>query len=273
MTEKKSTAKKVAPKKTATKKAEKVSLSVSVYDTKGKEVRKIDLPEALFGENRNDSLVHQVVVSMESNARTNVAHTKDRGDVRGGGKKPWKQKGTGRARHGSSRSPIWVGGGVTHGPTNDRNFSKKVNKKMSTKALAVALSSKLKDGEILFIDMPKFSEPKTKVAKDALNSLSKVAGFEMLSNRRNNSALLALSDADVNTARSFENMGNIGLTESRNLNPVSILSYKYLVIANPEESIDHLEKRMNPVKGNDVEGKAVKSNVGAKDTGPSNGMK
>lgn len=236
MTEKTKTAEKKT-KKTTT------SLSVPVYDAKGKEVRTIDLPENLFGATRNDDLVHQVVVAMEANARTPVAHAKDRGDVRGGGKKPWKQKGTGRARHGSRRSPIWVGGGVTHGPTNERNFSKKVNKKMSARALAAVLSGKLKDGEVLFVDAPSFSEPKTKDAKAMLEALSKVSGFEMLSKRRNNAALVSLSKHDDNTVKSFMNMGNVGLAESRNLNPVSVLSYKYLVLVNPEESIEELSKR------------------------------
>lgn len=230
--------------KKTTKKASPKSLSTPVYDAGGKEVRKINLPDSLFNAKRNDDLVHQVIVSMESNARVPIAHVKDRGDVRGGGRKPWKQKGTGRARHGSRRSPIWVGGGVTHGPSNERNFSKKVNKKMSTQALAVVLSSKLKDGKVLFVDAPSMDEPKTAEAKKMLNTLSKVEGFEMLSNRRNNSALIAFSKNDENLVKSFRNMGNVGLAETKNINPASVLSYKYLVIMNPEESLEALEKRL-----------------------------
>jgi large subunit ribosomal protein L4 len=94
-----------------------------------------------------------------------VAHTKDRGEVRGGGKKPWAQKGTGRARHGSSRSPIWKGGGITHGPRNDKSYAQKVNRQARQKALLVALSRKFKDGEILFIDSLEMANPKTKDAK------------------------------------------------------------------------------------------------------------
>ena len=108
-------------------------METTVYNQKGTEAGKIKLSEAVFGLKWNADLVHQVVVSMNSVARTNVAHTKNRGEVRGGGKKPWQQKGTGRARHGSIRSPLWVGGGVTHGPRKDKDYSRKVNKKMKSK--------------------------------------------------------------------------------------------------------------------------------------------
>lgn len=240
----KKTAAKKAPAKKATPKKAVGNLSVAVYDAAGKEVRTIDLPAALFDAKVNENLVHQVVVSMESNARTPIAHVKDRGDVRGGGKKPWKQKGTGRARHGSRRSPIWVGGGVTHGPTKDRNFSKKINKKMRDAALASVLSAKLADGEVLFVDMPDFKEPKTAEARKALTAFGKAPGFELLKDRRNNAALIALSGRDENTEKSFRNMGNVAVVEARNLNPVSLLAYRTLVIANPEASLEALTKRM-----------------------------
>ena len=127
-------------------------MKTKVYDHKGKEARSIDLPDTLFGLDWNADLVHQVVVGMQSNARTNTAHTKDRSEVSGGGKKPWRQKGTGQARHGSKRSPIWSGGGITFGPRNERNYDKKINTKMRRKALLVALSQKMRDGQVLFVD-------------------------------------------------------------------------------------------------------------------------
>lgn len=235
MTDKKTTPK--AKKETNT-------LVVPVYGTSGKEVRTITLPEEFFAADWNESLVHQVVVSMESNARAPIAHAKGRGEVSGGGKKPWKQKGTGRARHGSTRSPIWVGGGVSHGPTKDRNFSKKINKKMRLAALASVLSAKLADGEIIFVDMPEFKEPKTAAAKKALQSFGGVSGYDTLATRRNNAALIMLPERDENTEKSFQNIGSVALIEARNLNPVALLTYRYVVIANPEATLETLKARM-----------------------------
>ncbi|MCC2631048.1 MAG: ribosomal protein large subunit ribosomal protein, partial [Candidatus Paceibacter sp.] len=155
-------------------------MEAKIYNQTGKEAGKVTLPEAVFGASWNADLVHQVAVSMMSNAREPIAHTKTRGEVRGGGKKPWQQKGLGRARHGSSRSPIWVGGGVAHGPRNDKNYSKKINRKMKTAALYTLLSKKFKDGEIIFVDALSFDAPKAKDAKGILISLGGIKGFEKL---------------------------------------------------------------------------------------------
>src|SRR3989338_2705013 len=205
-----------------------------VYNTGGKEVGTYKLPESIFALPWNGDLVHQVVVAMEGNARKPVAHTKGRGDVRGGGKKPWRQKGTGRARHGSIRSPIWVGGGVTGGPTKEKNFDRKVSKKTRLKALYTILSRKLHDGEILFVDSIKLPEPKTKVAVNTLQSLSKVKGFEYIFSKKNNATVIAMSLKDKETERAFDNLGNIEVIEARNLNPLLLLEYKYLIIENPK---------------------------------------
>lgn len=216
----------------------------AIYSTDGKKTGRITLPEKVFGLPWNTDLVHQVVVSMRSNARTAVAHTKDRSDVRGGGKKPWKQKGTGRARHGSSRSPIWKGGGVTHGPRNERNFDKKINKKMRVKALYSVLSQKLRDNEILFVDAVNFSAPKTADAKKMLASLSSVSGFESLNTKRKNAAYIAVNKTDENAMRSFRNFGNIAMGDVRNLNPSGVLDFKYLIITDPSESVEAIMSRM-----------------------------
>lgn len=215
-----------------------------IYNTKGKEVAKVKVPETVFGLAWNADLVHQVVTSMESDARHSIAHTKDRSEVRGGGKKPWRQKGTGRARHGSRRSPIWVGGGITFGPRNEKDYSRKVNKKMKTKALYTILSQKLRDGEVLFVDDIAFAEPKTKEAKEVLKNLSGVKGCETLATKRKNAAYIATDVRDLNSKKSFDNFGNVKLDEVRNLNPIDLLTYKYLIIENPDVSVKQLEARM-----------------------------
>jgi large subunit ribosomal protein L4 len=155
-----------------------------VYSVDGKEVKSISLPDNIFDLKWNADLVHQVATSILSNKRAATAHTKNRGEVSGGGKKPWKQKGTGRARHGSTRSPIWVGGGVAHGPRNEKDYSKKINYKMKAKALYVVLSEKLRKGEILFLDDMKTT--KTKDASKVFQNLSKLEGFERLKSTKKN---------------------------------------------------------------------------------------
>jgi large subunit ribosomal protein L4 len=235
----------------------------TIYNTKGAEAGKVTLPDNVFGLPWNADLVTQVANSLNSSKRKNVAHTKNRADVRGGGKKPWQQKGTGRARHGSRRSPIWVGGGVTHGPRNDKNYDRKVSKKMKAKALYVLLSRKYKDGEILFVDSLKLSEPKTKVAVGALSGLSKVKGFGGILSKRNNSAVIALGEKNLDTERSFRNLGNVEVMEARNLHPLALLEYKYLVIENPEEALKAFPgKKLGTKKSEKVsKPKAVKKAV------------
>jgi large subunit ribosomal protein L4 len=187
--------------------------------------------------------MHQVVTSMIDNARTPVAHTKNRGDVRGGGKKPWQQKGTGRARHGSIRSPIWRGGGVTHGPRNEKNFTRAIPKKMRAKALFMALSRKFKDGEVIFVDSLGLAAPKTAEAKKALTALSGVKGFERLSSKRN-AALVAGAQMSEAAQKSFRNIGSVEYQTVQNLNPVSVLKYKYLVIEDPEAAVKTIGARL-----------------------------
>ena len=136
---------------------------VNTYNKEGKKVGKKRLPKEIFEVPINSDLVHQVVLSQIANRRQKTAKTKDRAEVRGGGRKPWRQKGTGRARAGSIRSPIWRGGGVTFGPTSERVFSKKIPKKMRRKALFMVLSAKAKEKLILVLDDLKSEKPKTKI--------------------------------------------------------------------------------------------------------------
>ena len=217
-------------------------MKTDIYNAQGKKAGSVELPEDIFGVKWNDSLMHQVVTSMQDNARTNVAHTKGRGEVRGGGKKPWKQKGTGRARHGSIRSPIWKGGGVTHGPRNEKDFSRTIPKKMRAKALFMALSKKMHDGQIVFVDSFNMEKPSTASAKKALVALSK-SGFEKLGATKKNVALVAFSDAKEASTKSFRNIGNVSSSSVKDLNPVAILKHSYIVIENPEAAVAILATR------------------------------
>lgn len=205
-----------------------------IYSIGGKKTGTVTLPDSIFGVRWNADLVKQVADSLLSTKRKPVAHTKDRGEVRGGGKKPWQQKGTGRARHGSIRSPLWVGGGVTGGPRNEKNFERKVSKKMKTRALYTILSRKLQDGEVLFVDSVTLAEPKTREAVKTLHTLSNIKGFENLFSKKNNAAVIALSSKNKETERAFDNLGNVEIIEMRNLNPLLLLKYKYLIIENPK---------------------------------------
>ena len=218
-------------------------MEAPIYNTEGKKTGTIELPESVFNVPWNDSLMYQVVTSMQANARTPVAHTKFRGDVRGGGKKPWRQKGTGRARHGSIRSPIWRGGGVTHGPRSDKNYARAIPRKMRAKALFMALSRKLRDNEIILIDSFGFKSPKTADARKVLNALSR-GGFEKLSTKKKNAALIALPGNSDAAHKSFRNIGNVTSVEARNLNPVSLLGNTYIIIEDPASAIKMIEGRM-----------------------------
>lgn len=214
-----------------------------IYNQKGMEAGEIKLPQSVFGLPWNGDLVHQVMVSIQSNMRTPVAHAKDRSEVSGGGKKPWRQKGTGRARHGSSRSPIWIGGGVTHGPRNEKNYSKKINKKMRAKALYTVLSEKLRDGEVLFVDKIETGEIKTKKAKEVLVSLGNVSGFAGLASKKKNAAYITLMQKDDTLEKSFKNFGNVDLGTVESINLLDVLNHKYLVIIDPKKSVEVIEKR------------------------------
>lgn len=241
MATKKITTKKT-PKAAAPKAEKKVAapLEVAVYSMEGKKVSTITLPVEIFGAPWRADLVHQVTTAIQANLRQNRAHTKDRSEVSGGGKKPWKQKGTGQARHGSSRSPIWRHGGITFGPRSDRDYSEKINKKQRVQALLSVLSRKAKDGELILVDKISFATPKTALAKSALLAIHKAAGTK---DKRTNAALIATAEYEANTIKSFSNMGNVVTEEVRNLNPLQVLSHKYLVIENPEASFKLLAAR------------------------------
>ena len=218
-------------------------METKIYNQKGAEAGSITLPERVFAAKWRADLVHQVVEGMRSNKRAGTADTKGRGEVRGGGKKPWKQKGTGRARHGSSRSPIWVGGGVTHGPLAEKNYKRKITKKMRAQALFSVLSKKLKDHEILFVDSLALSAVKTKSAAEVVKNLAKGSGLKSLAGSKKPKALAALIARNEKTEKSFRNLPQLTVVFLRNLNPVDVLNHQYLLIESPEEAVKFLESR------------------------------
>lgn len=202
-------------------------MKIQLYNQSAKEIGTVDLPDSVFGLKWNADLVHQVVTSQALNMRPSVAHAKGRGEVRGGGKKPWRQKGTGRARHGSIRSPLWKGGGVTHGPIKERNFKKKINKKMAKKALYTVLSAKAKDSEIVVVDNLVFEEAKTKYAARMFSEFARYEDFLRI--QKGNGTLVALPKKDDLTRMALRNLPYVGVDEARNLNAHKVLQYKYLM--------------------------------------------
>ncbi len=148
-------------------------MKYQVYNEQAEKVKEVELNPAIFNLDINQGLVHQAAEAQLANRRTPLAHTKDRSEVRGGGRKPWRQKGTGRARHGSIRSPLWKGGGVTFGPTKHRNFSKNINKKMKTKALFMCLTDRAKDNYLVLLDKLEVKDNKTKEFITLIKNLSR----------------------------------------------------------------------------------------------------
>lgn len=193
-------------------------MKTNLYNTKNEVVGEIDLPKEIFAKVWNADLVHQVLSAQMSNRREPWAHTKTRADVSGGGKKPWKQKHTGRARHGSIRSPIWKGGGVTFGPTNERNFEKKVNKKMLRAAIHAILSKKLSEGELKVIDSLKLNEAKTKLVSQILKSLE------------TKSVLIVPSRDNKAIYRASANIPKVKSLDAQSLNVYDLLRYKNILV-------------------------------------------
>ncbi len=195
-------------------------IKVNVYNLEGAATGSMELPESIFGVALNPELVHEAVRVLRSESRQVVAHTKTRGEVRGGGKKPWKQKGTGRARHGSIRSPIWKGGGVVFGPRNTRNFVLAMNRKARIKALYMTLSDKAANEQLLLIDgMPK--DLKTSAAHTLLSKLPL---------KGNKKILLALGVAQKDARRSLRNIASTETMGAAHLNVYDILRFPNLVM-------------------------------------------
>ena len=218
-------------------------MKVNVYTIEGKVAKSLDLPENIFGAEWNADLVSQVLYSQASNRRAGTAHTKDRSDVRGSHKKPWNQKGSGRARHGSALSPLWKGGGVTFGPRNDKNYKKIIPKGMKVAALYSLLSAKLKDGKVIFVDDLAETTGKTKEADKIMKNLSTIEGFKTLCWKKANNVYATTKKGEDTTKRAFRNLPYMTLHNMEDLNPLDLANSRYLVIANPEETIAYLSAK------------------------------
>ncbi len=205
-------------------------MKVDLYNQEGKVTGQVELPKEIFDIELSKDLVHQVVVSQMANRRQGTAHTKDRGDVSGGGRKPWRQKGTGRARHGSTRSPIWKGGGVTFGPLNSKVYKKIVPKKIKRVALFMVLSQKAKDNALILIDNLKIKEAKTKIAFDIFKKLPSFT----------KTTLVALPSMDKDFIMATRNIAKTEIMQVKDLNALDVLNSKYIVL--PKESIKVMEK-------------------------------
>lgn len=204
-------------------------MKADLYNMKGEKTGDVTLPKSIFGVEVNSDLIYQVMRVQMLSRRQNTADTKDRSEVRGGGRKPWRQKGTGRARHGSRRSPIWKGGGVTFGPTNERNYKKKINKKVKRAAVAMVLSAKKEKDFIFFVSDLEIKEPKTKEMREFLKNTFCKKG-----------TLLVLPKMDRNIILSARNIEGVDTIQAKDVNALDLLSYKYLVI--PKESIKVIEE-------------------------------
>lgn len=215
-------------------------MKANIYTTEGKVAKSIELPASVFAAKWNADLVAQVVTAQAANRRAGTAHTKDRSEVRGGGKKPWQQKGTGRARHGSSRSPIWRHGGVTFGPRNDKSYKQVISKGMKVSALYSLLSAKIKDGKILFVEALAETKGKTKDAEVVMKNLAKVDGFKTLTYKKSGNVYMTTGKSSDMLKRSFRNLPYVTLHNVEDLNPLDVANARYLVIANAEEAIAYL---------------------------------
>jgi large subunit ribosomal protein L4 len=194
-------------------------MKVPLRDMTGKVIDETELSDRIFGIAPNVAVMHQAMVRQRANARVASAATKTRGEVRGGGKKPWRQKGTGRARHGSIREPQWRGGGVVFGPRPERNYRQAMPRRMRRLALRSALSAKARDGQLVLLNTLEMAAPKT---KDMVDLLDAVTG--------QSSALILLADQDPYVEQSVNNLPYAKTLLARYLNLVDVFGHDYLVI-------------------------------------------
>ncbi|MEK7196006.1 MAG: 50S ribosomal protein L4 [Patescibacteria group bacterium] len=198
-------------------------MNADLYNLKNERAGTMELPERVFGVKWNPDLVHQALRVQLNGRRNQSAHAKGRSEVSGGGKKHWRQKGTGRARHGSIRSPIWKGGGVTHGPTKERDYTLKINKKMKQLAIFSVLARRFKDGEIKIVDSLTIKEPKTKILNDSLKGFIQEKKVTL-------NALIIPAEGDKNIYKATRNLVKVGATSAKSLNIYDLLHHKQILM-------------------------------------------
>lgn len=230
-------------------------MKLNIYNQKAEQAGEIELSDKVFGVKAKEALMHQAMAAQMANERQVLAHTKGRGEVRGGGKKPWKQKGTGRARAGSSRSPIWIGGGVTFGPTKERNFEKKINKKMKQKAILAALSDRLASKNLVILDKLEMDEFKTKAFNEMLRKLEekvyeeakRLKGGEGKKDEKPKKekikrSILVINDKkDAKVKYSARNLAGVEIINLENINILDLLKYRNVILT--VEGVKKLEER------------------------------
>jgi large subunit ribosomal protein L4 len=224
-------------------------MKLNIYNQQGDTKGEIEVSDSVFGVKTNSVLINEALVAQMSNERQVLADTKDRSEVRGGGKKPWRQKGTGRARAGSSRSPIWAGGGVTFGPTKDRNFSKKINKQAKRKALTMVLSDRAAGNSLLVLEKVILEGFKTKIFNEILNNLEEkvlkiIVADEKKENkkiRKSRRSILFINDEkDEKVSNSGRNLSGVKMLNLNNINIVDLLKYKNIILS--EKAIKKIEE-------------------------------
>lgn len=204
--------------------------TIAIHNQEGKKIEDLEVKDAVFGAAANDELLHQVFMVIAGNQRNPIAHTKDKSEVAGSGKKPFKQKGTGSARQGQKRNPVMRGGGVAFGPTNERNFKRDLNKKMKQKAVVIAISEKLRSGTLIAIDSLAVAKAKTQEFDKILKNL-KLSG----------KVLVSFSEEEKKTSIISRNLKNISNIETKDLNVMDLLNNKFLLLS--KTSIAFLEEK------------------------------
>ncbi|HXK36081.1 MAG TPA: 50S ribosomal protein L4 [Candidatus Paceibacterota bacterium] len=219
-------------------------MDIAVYNKAGEKEGDVAVSDRLFHAKPNADLVYQVATSQMSNNRRVIAHAKTRAEVSGTGKKPWRQKGTGRARHGSMRSPIWVGGGVAHGPSKDVNFKRKINKAQGRAAFASVLSSRVAEGRFLVVDELAVPTGKTKDAVALIAALGKQ--FKDYGHDKRMLMVLAGTTDDLPIRKATANLQQVDTIRAQDLNTLTVLSYPFMVAS--KAAVANMEKTFAKTK-------------------------